>query len=94
MCIYGTVMLTKLFMGEIKDKKLLEVTYFDRTSGQEFKATKWIVFQYLFHRHVFESGVLAVMGVMSISLVGFLGYHVYITSVGTYGGAVPRSFIL
>lgn len=82
MCVYATVLLALLFRGEIQDKKLWEVTFFDRSSGDEFKADYFIVFQYLFHRHLYEAGMLAVTGVMSVALAGFLGYHMYITSLG------------
>lgn len=82
MCVYGTVMLTRLFMGEIEDRKLFEVTFFDKASGQEYPANKWIVFQYLFHRHLYEAGILAIMGVMAVALFFFLGFHIYITSRG------------
>lgn len=82
MCSYGSYLLIRLFLGEIQDKKLFEVTFFDRASGQEYQADKWIVFQYLFHRHMYEAGVLAIMGVMAIALLFFLAYHFYITSMG------------
>ena len=82
MCCYGSYVLIQLFKGEIQDKKLFEVTFFDRSSGQEYKADKWIVAQYLFHRHMYEAGVLAIMAVMAIALFFFLAYHFYITSKG------------
>lgn len=82
MCCYGSYLLLRLFSGEIEDRKLFEVTFFDRSSGEEYKANKWIVFQYLFHRHMYEAGVLAVMAVMAFALFFFLAYHFYITSMG------------
>ena len=82
MCCYGSYVLITLFRGEIEDKKLFDVTFFDRSSGQEYKADRWIVFQYLFHRHIYEAGILAIMAVMAIALFFFLAYHFYITSVG------------
>ena len=82
MCSYGSYVLVNLFRGEIQDKKLFEVTFFDRSSGEEYSANSWIVFQYLFHRHMYEAGVLAIMAVMAIALFFFLAYHFYITSVG------------
>lgn len=82
MCSYGTIIVYRLFRGEVQDRQLYEVTFFDRVSGSEFKATTWVVLQYLFHQYTYESGVLAVMAVMSIALTGFLGYHIYITCLG------------
>lgn len=82
MCAYATVLLTILFLGEIEDKRLWQVTFFDRSSGEEFQADYYVVFQYLFHRHLFEAGMLVITGVMTLALVGFLSYHGYITSIG------------
>jgi hypothetical protein len=82
MCVYGTLLLIKLFAGEIEDKQLFQVTFFDKASGKEYPADKWVVFQYMFHRHMYAAGVLTIMAVMSLTLAGFLGYHGYITSIG------------
>jgi len=80
--VYTSVMFIRFFMGEIADKNLWGVTFFDRVSGEEFQANKWIVFQYLFHKHMYEASILLVVFVMSFALFGFLGYHCYITSCG------------
>jgi palmitoyltransferase ZDHHC4 len=82
MCVYGTVLLCKLFAGEIEDKQLFQVTFFDKASGKEYPADNWVVFQYMFHRHMYAAGILTIMAVMAIALAGFLGYHGYITSIG------------
>jgi hypothetical protein len=82
MCCYGSYLMFRLFAGEIEDKKLFEVTFFDRQTGQEYEADKWVIFQYLFHKHMYEAGVFAIMAVMAIALFFFLAYHFYITSMG------------
>lgn len=82
MCVYGTALLWRFFWGEISDKKLFEVSFFDRVSGAEYQADKWIVCQYLFHKHLYEAGMFVLVVVMSIALLFFLGYHCYITSIG------------
>ena len=82
MCVYGTIMLSMLFYGEILEKQLLEVTFFNRYTGEELKADKWILFQFMFHRHLYEMGAWLLMGVMSIALTIFLGYHIWLTSRG------------
>ena len=48
MCTYGAVVCMLLFHGEIKDKKLLELTFFDRNTGEEVESNMFIVSQYLF----------------------------------------------
>jgi hypothetical protein len=81
MCVYGSTISILLFRGEISDKHLFELTFFDRNSGKEFKATWFVVTQFLFVRRMPEVSVLAVMFVMAIALGGFLGYHCWLTSV-------------
>ncbi|CAB9505384.1 zinc finger [Seminavis robusta] len=82
MCVYGTMVLTRLFMGEIEDSNLYEVTFLDKSTGQEYKANNYVVFQYLFHRHIWEAAILTIMAVMAIALSCFLLYHFYVTSIG------------
>jgi palmitoyltransferase len=82
MCVYGSVVLGMLFYGEILDKDLLEATFFNRYTGEEIQADKWIIFQYLFDRFFSEAGVFMIMAVMGIALGMFLGYHTWLTSNG------------
>ena len=82
MCAYGTYVIGHLYYGEILDKRLLEVTFFDRYSGEELKATKWIIFQYLFNARLMVSAVFAIMSVMTVALGLFLLYHAWMTSRG------------
>jgi palmitoyltransferase len=81
MCVYGSTVSILLFRGEIADKHLFELTFFDRNTGEEFKATWYVISQYFLVRRLPEVAVLAVMFVMGIALGGFLGYHVWLTSV-------------
>ena len=82
MCFYGTYVCFLLFSEEIRKKRLRELTFFDRHTGETMEASYYIIFQYLFSRRTQEVGVTLVMLVMGIALTCFLGYHVYITSVG------------
>jgi palmitoyltransferase len=81
-CLYGSVVLSFLFYGEVLDKKLLEATFFNPATGQEFKADWFIITQYLFQRHFYISSVVLLMTVMTFVLGGFLTYHVWLTSRG------------
>ena len=76
MCVYGSAVCTLLFWGEIEEKQLLEITVFDRATGNHVQSNAFIVGQYLFSRYTLEFGVLVIMFVMGIALGGFLGYHV------------------
>lgn len=82
MCFYGSYVCYLLFSEEIKTKRLMELTFFDRMTGETIQASKYIIFQYIFARRFNEVGVTLVMFVMGIALTCFFGYHVYITSVG------------
>lgn len=82
MCFYGTYVCGLLFAAEIRTKGLMELTFFDRLSGETLPATKFVVFQYLFARRTKEVGVTMVMFLMGIALAFFLGYHVFITCKG------------
>lgn len=82
MCFYGTYVSYLLFFEEIKTKRLMELTFFDRLTGETVQASYYIIFQYVFARRTLEVGLALVMFVMGIALSCFLGYHVYITSVG------------
>jgi palmitoyltransferase ZDHHC4 len=80
MCFYGATITFLLFRGEVKDKKLFDLVFFDRATGEEFKADWSIVLQYLFTRRMGEAAGLAVMFVMGIALACFLGYHIHLTN--------------
>uniref|UniRef100_A0A7R9WTF7 Palmitoyltransferase n=1 Tax=Craspedostauros australis TaxID=1486917 RepID=A0A7R9WTF7_9STRA len=80
MCMYGTFVCGLLFWGEITEERLMELTFFDRATGETVRATYWIVSQYLFAKRMAESAVFIIMGVMSVALGAFFGYHFYITS--------------
>lgn len=76
MCFYGSYCAILLFWDEISRKKLFEITFFDRATGETVKSNYFIVAQYLFARRTLEACVLVIMFVMGIALSGFLGYHV------------------
>jgi palmitoyltransferase ZDHHC4 len=82
MCIYGSYVIGLLFYGEILQHNLLRITFFDRYTGEEIKATKYIVFQYLFHKYLLEAAVWVIATVMGVALALFLAYHAWLTSRG------------
>jgi palmitoyltransferase ZDHHC4 len=82
MCIYGSFVIGLLFYGEILQHNLLYITFFDRYTGEEITATKYIVFQYLFHKLLLEAAVWVIATVMGVALALFLAYHAWLTSRG------------
>lgn len=82
MCTYGSVMIFQLFLGEIAENGLDHAVFVDRSTGQEFVASRMMIAQYLFGSRTMEACVLALTIVMAATLFFFLGYHVYLTSLG------------
>lgn len=82
MCFYGTFVCYLLFSEEIRSRRLMELTFFDRQTGESIQGSSYIIFQYFLTRRTREVGVTLVMMVMGIALTCFLGYHVHITSIG------------
>jgi len=80
MCSYGSWAMATLFYGEIKEKDLLNATFFNAVTGAEVEADYIIVLHYLFGRHFQIFGVLLLMSVMAVVLGIFLAFHLYITS--------------
>lgn len=82
MCAYGSTVLWWLFVGEVREKKLLEAVYVDRITGEQVPASIFIAIQYLFNRFFYEGGVFMLTLVMAVALFLFLIYHAYLTSYG------------
>ena len=82
MCLYGTTVCVWLFYGDVLENKLWEVSFYNVSTGEEFKATYLVVFQYLFQRHILEASVLLLMSVMTVMLGLFFGWHLWIASKG------------
>jgi palmitoyltransferase len=76
MCAYGSLVCMLLFRAEIKEKKLLELTFFDRATGTSIQSSWSIVAQYLFAQKTLEASVMIIMFFMAIALGMFLSYHV------------------
>ena len=84
MCIYGCIIIGILFYNDIYIIHQLHLrTFIDMYTKMEIPVTTYVLFQYLVSSYVYEVTVFAVLLVMSITLLLFLGYHVYmITCTG------------
>lgn len=82
MCSYGTFCCTWLFYGEVVEHNLWQVKFYNVATGEEFGASYFVVFQYLFQRHLVVAAVLLLMSVMALVLGMFLGWHIWIASRG------------
>ena len=81
-CGYGGWIVAALFYGHLREANLLQAVFVDRFTGQKVPATKFLLFQYIFDRYTLQCAVCIIMGVMSIALGLFLGYHIWLTSRG------------
>jgi palmitoyltransferase len=81
-CGYGAAIIAALFYGHLLQRNLLQAVFVDRFTGQEVPATNYLLFQYLFDRFTLQCAVAILMGVMSVALGFFLGYHIWLTSRG------------
>ena len=80
MCCYGTWVVASLMYGEVKERDLLNATFYNAMTGEIVKTDTMIVIHYLFMRYFQLCCVLVLMSVMSVLLGVFLAFHFYITS--------------
>lgn len=70
----------RILYGEVMEKDLLNASFFNAVTGAEVQADYWIVFHYLFLRHMQLCSIFILMSVMSVVLCLFLAFHLYITA--------------
>ena len=80
MCCYGSWVVASLMYGEVKERDLLNATFYNAMTGEIVKTDTMIVIHYLFMRYFQLCCVLVLMSVMSVLLGVFLAFHFYITS--------------
>mmetsp|Transcript_43435 Transcript_43435/g.53329 ORF Transcript_43435/g.53329 Transcript_43435/m.53329 type:complete len:472 (+) Transcript_43435:20-1435(+) len=76
--LYGTYLNGKIVYTIVTKNRLLQQTFVNRATGQEFKATKRLVFQWLMGNHQTIMSLCIVAGVMGFVLLLFWGYHIYL----------------
>lgn len=79
---YAVFVITSLFIGEVKDDKLFDVTFLDTSTGREFKADFWNVAQYVITKNLGLCMLNIFAGIMDLVLIGFLSYHLYLVHMG------------
>jgi len=82
MCAYGTTILGYLFSLEVEKHRLWDQTFFNTNTGEEFKATPYVVFHYLFQRRKIQSGLFLLLTAMTVVLNIFLSWHCWIACLG------------
>jgi hypothetical protein len=74
-CVYGANMIALLFRGEIREKNLFEVVFFNRFTGEELESNYYIVFQFLFNKYTLEMAVFLVRSCLSAVLFIYVYFH-------------------
>merc|ERR1719193_794136 len=62
----------------ISTQKLLETTFYNRSTGEHIEASYYIVFQYMFSKYQTLLGLLVMGLIMGVVLLGFWGWHMYL----------------
>jgi len=78
MCAYGSYLMSYIALEIISTQKLLETTFYNRTTGEHIKASYYVVFQYMFSRYQTLVGLLIMAVIMGCVLFGFWGWHMYL----------------
>lgn len=80
-CIYGLTVGLLCAYHLANEQDLWSKVFFS-TSGQRHEATYWIVFSYLHSKEELFFTVVFLCGIVTVMLIGFLGYHTYLISRG------------
>lgn len=82
MCIYGTIITWRLLVGEVQDRDLYNAIFYNGNTGEEVHADFWIIVHYMVMKHFELTSILILMGAMSIVLVLFFCFHLYMAANG------------
>jgi palmitoyltransferase ZDHHC4 len=82
MLVYGSMIVGWLLEYEIDKDNLWDVTFINAVTEEEIKATPYIVFQYIFQKQKLHVCLFTLIFVMAIVLILFLGYHIWLVSIG------------
>jgi len=79
---YGGIVIGLVFYGHLQYLELWNAKLVDRTTGEVFIASKWMMAQFILDHHTMACFVWLLMSVMSVCLALFLTYHIWLTSNG------------
>jgi len=77
LCTYGAIQLPMIVLGVVKTKQLWHVEFFDGMSGERYRATGWVIFQYLFGHHGTLIFLAILCIVFSLMVGAFTIWHFY-----------------
>jgi len=78
MCFYGVFLMATMVYEIVEKNKLLETTFINRTTGEQVKASYYIVFQYMFGNYQSLIGLTIMASVMGVVLFFFWAWHIYL----------------
>lgn len=94
MCCYGSWAVFRILYGEVMEKNLLNATFINAKTGEEVSADSFIVFHYLYMRHLQLCSIFILMSVMAIVLGIFLCFHLYISSKNMTTNEVSQHYFI
>jgi len=81
-CVYGTLIISTLFRGEVEDRELLTAVYYDSVEGVQVQASYWVIGNFMLRRRIEMAFILILMSVMGVVLGLFLMFHLWIAARG------------
>jgi hypothetical protein len=81
--IYGSSAALSIFADDLVKHKLLEQTFINKMTGEHFKATYYILFQYFMFNYMELCMIFCLSTVMGVILTGFTVYHLFLSACNT-----------
>ena len=78
--VYGTIACLAILADEMVSKDLRRANFINQATGQSIPSSWGIIFQYFMFHFSSIMMVLLIAGVMSLVMVGFTCYHLYLTA--------------
>ena len=82
---YGSLGMAGLLLSEVHEKDLWNARFFNSQTGRHVTGSWRVIGQYLMHHHWGVVSVFFLCGVMSVVLLGFTLYHLYLAARNEVG---------
>lgn len=83
LCLYGTFLIGAIIAGEVKKKNLVRLLTFYYGVEPNFRELSPYVYQWVLAYHSEQLLLLMFLGTISLLLMGFFGYHLYLVLTNT-----------
>ena len=79
---YATVVSFLVVYSEVVERDLLNATFVNHSTREEYKATLWMVFMFLVNQKGYVIFICVFAFIMTIAILGFLIYHLILVGYG------------